>query len=101
MQLEAELAAVHEFGVDNHRIRTPMKAIEVRIVRVHAAENILRKDNKDRIDPEKWRPLIMSFREFYGLGRNLHNSRLAEFPEELFKPVKFRQAYAATAYADT
>lgn len=100
VQLEAELAAVHEFGVGNPRIRAPMKAIEVRIGRVHAAENILRKDNKDRIDPEKWRPLIMRFREFYGLGSNLHNSRLAEFPEELFKPAEFRTASAETAVAD-
>ncbi|WFU12917.1 flavin reductase family protein (plasmid) [Rhizobium sp. CB3090] len=91
VQLEAELAAVHDFGVGNPRIRSPMKAIEVRIVRVHAVESILRDDNKDRIDPEKWRPLIMSFREFYGLGGNLHHSRLSEFPEELFKPAEFRR----------
>ncbi len=45
------LPAVHDFGVGNPRIRSPMKAIEVRIVRVHAAESILREDNKDRIDP--------------------------------------------------
>lgn len=32
VQLEAEFAAVHEFGVGNPRIRAPMKAIEVRIV---------------------------------------------------------------------
>ncbi|UIJ83248.1 flavin reductase family protein [Rhizobium leguminosarum] len=92
VQLEAELSAVHDFGVGNPRIRSPMKAIEVRIVRVHAAENILREDNKDRIDPAKWRPLIMSFREFYGLGSNLHHSRLGEFPEELFKPAEFRRS---------
>jgi len=91
VQLEAELAAVHDFGVGNPRIRSPMKAIELRTVRVHAAENILREDNKDRIDPAKWRPLIMSFREFYGLGGNLHHSRLSEFPEELFKPTEFRR----------
>lgn len=92
VQLEAELAAVHEFGIGNPRIRAPMKAIEVRIVRVHVAENILRDDNKNRIDPQKWRPLIMSFREFYGLGNNLHHSRLSDFPEELFKPEEFRRA---------
>ncbi|XIA67615.1 flavin reductase family protein [Bradyrhizobium sp. TZ2] len=92
VQLECEVAAVHEFGIGNPRIRAPMKAIEVRIVRVHAATSILREENKDRIDPEKWRPLIMSFREFYGLGDNLHRSRLSEFPEELFKPVEFRRS---------
>ena len=59
IQLEAELSVVHDFGVGNPRIRSPMKAVEVRIVRVHVAENILREENKNRIDPEKWRPLIM------------------------------------------
>lgn len=92
VQMEAEVAAVHDFGVGNPRIRAPMKAFEVRIVRVHASERVLRDGNKDRIDPEKWRPLIMSFREFYGLGGNLHHSRLGEFPEELFKPAEFRKA---------
>ena len=42
----------------------------------------------DRIDPEKWRPLIMSFCQFFGLGPILHPSRLAEIPESAYRPVR-------------
>ena len=35
----------------------------------------------DRIDPDKWRPLIMSFQNFYGLRSQLHESTLAKVPE--------------------
>lgn len=95
IQLEAELAATHPFGVGNPRIRTEISAIEVRIVRVHVRQDIQAADDPDRIDPDKWRPLIMSFRQFYGLGDRLHPSRLSEFPEALFKPPAFRKPAAA------
>lgn len=91
VQLEAELNVEHPFGLGNPRIRTQISAIEVRIVRVHVARGIQMSDDPDRIDPDKWRPLIMSFRQFYGLGDNLHPSRLSAFPEELFKPPAFRK----------
>ena len=38
-----------------------------------------------RIDPDRWRPLIMSFQHFYGLGDRLHPSRLASIDEELYR----------------
>jgi hypothetical protein len=31
-------------------------------------EGILMDGAENRIDPDKWRPLIMSFCQFYGLG---------------------------------
>lgn len=86
VQMEAELNVEHRFGIGNPRIRTSISAIEVRIVRVHIDERIQMSGEADRIDPDKWRPLIMSFRQFYGLGEKLHPSRLSEFPEALFKP---------------
>lgn len=30
------------------------------------------------IDPERWRPLLMSFCRFFGMGDEVHPSRLAE-----------------------
>lgn len=53
-------------------------AIEVEVVRTHAHESILDPDHRHHIDPDRWRPLIMSFLEFYGLGGRAHPSRLAE-----------------------
>ena len=45
----------------------------------------------DRIDPRRWRPLIMSFQQFFGLGDVVHHSTLGEIPEEAYRgPVPAR-----------
>lgn len=72
VQLEASVTNVHEFEEPGW-----LAAIEVRIVRSHIEEDILMTTNKNHIDPEKWRPLIMSFTEFYGLTHKLRPSRLS------------------------
>jgi flavin reductase (DIM6/NTAB) family NADH-FMN oxidoreductase RutF len=61
-------------------------AVEVTVRRVHAAPGILATDRPNRIDPDRWRPLIMSFQHFYGLadGR-LVPSWLATVDEELYR----------------
>jgi flavin reductase (DIM6/NTAB) family NADH-FMN oxidoreductase RutF len=87
VHLEAVVEQVHEFGATNPLVRTAMKAIEVRIVRVHVDPAILVDGAPNRIDPDKWRPLIMNFRQFYTLGEMLQPSRLAEFPEDRFRPA--------------
>jgi flavin reductase (DIM6/NTAB) family NADH-FMN oxidoreductase RutF len=86
VQMEAVVEQITPFGATNPRIRTKMLAIELRITRIHAHPEILVDGNPNRIDPDKWRPLIMSFREFYGLGGRVHHSRLAGFPEDKFRP---------------
>jgi flavin reductase (DIM6/NTAB) family NADH-FMN oxidoreductase RutF len=91
VQMEAELNAEHPFGLGNSRIRTEISALEVRIVRVHAHPDIRMTSDPDRIDPDKWKPLIMSFRQFYSLGDRLQHSHLAEFPEHMFKPLAIRK----------
>lgn len=58
-------------------------SFEVRIKRVHVDESLLMREAPTRIDPDKWKPLIMSFREFYGLTAQLRPSRLAGYPEDL------------------
>jgi hypothetical protein len=35
-------------------------------------------ETRPHIDPEKWRPLIMSFCRFFGIEREVHPSRLAQ-----------------------
>ena len=92
VQLEAKVETMHAFGATNPRMRTAMCAVEVRILRAHIDQSILMDDDRDRIDPDKWRPLIMSFRQFYGVGGRLHPSRLSEFPEHLFRPTPPPQA---------
>lgn len=53
--------------------------------RVHIEESIWLAGEPNRIDPDKWRPLIMSFQEFYGLGSRLQSSTLGQIPEYLYR----------------
>ncbi|MGK5508187.1 flavin reductase family protein [Brevibacillus formosus] len=72
VQLEAIVEQVHNF-----ELPSSLKAIEVKIIRVHVDEQILMTGEENYIDPEKWSPLIMNFCEFFGLSPKLHPSRLA------------------------
>lgn len=58
---------------------------EARITRVHVHESIRLPGAKNRIDPNLWRPLIMNFQRFYGLGDEVHPSRLAGTDEEWYR----------------
>ena len=53
-------------------------AFEIHIVKLHVEQSLLTGDERPHIDPEKWRPLIMSFCRFFGVGAEIHPSRLAE-----------------------
>jgi flavin reductase (DIM6/NTAB) family NADH-FMN oxidoreductase RutF len=86
VQLEAVLEAIHPFGTRPDKAQTAF-AFEVRAVRAHVHPSILIADAENHIDPDKWRPLIMSFCHFYGLGERLWPSTLAEIPEEAYRPV--------------
>lgn len=92
VQLEARVEQVHTFGQEDDH----MKAIEMRIVRVHIEEQLLVPGTKNYIDPEKWHPLIMSFCEFFGLSGKLHPSRL----EAAFYGLPHQTSCAQPAQAD-
>lgn len=85
VQLEAVVESTHGIAEDDSRQRGNLVCIEVRIQRVHIEESILMDGEPNRIDPNKWRPLIMSFQEFYGLGPQLHASTLGQIPESLYR----------------
>ncbi len=85
VQLEAVLEAGHPLEGSNPERAGRLVAIEVRVVRVHVDERILMDGHTDRIDPDRWRPLLMSFCRFYGLGPETHPSRLAEIPESAYR----------------
>lgn len=57
-------------------------AFEVHITRLHVDEALLAPDRgegeKPHVDPERWQPLLMSFCRFFGMGGEVHPSRLAE-----------------------
>lgn len=87
IQLEAVVAAVHGIGEDSDQLRGFINLIEVRIQRVHVHPDLLVEGHANRIDPDKWSPLIMSFQKFYGLSGQVHPSRLADIPEQAYEPL--------------
>jgi flavin reductase (DIM6/NTAB) family NADH-FMN oxidoreductase RutF len=52
---------------------------EIHIVKLHVEESLLVGNGpRPHIDPLKWRPLFMTFCRFFGMGGEVHPSRLAE-----------------------
>ncbi|GEN74231.1 flavin reductase [Chryseobacterium lathyri] len=89
VQMEARLIKINLLAEDNEIQRGNIIYAELKIVRVHMEESILMDGLPNRVDPDKWRPLIMSFQQFYGLGMKLHESTLAQIPEELYRTAEF------------
>lgn len=83
--LEGVLEADHSLAADDEAQRGRLLTFEVRVTRVHVHESIRMEGHDDRIDPDRWRPLIMSFQRFYGLGDEVHPSRLASIPEQVYR----------------
>jgi flavin reductase (DIM6/NTAB) family NADH-FMN oxidoreductase RutF len=88
VHLEAVLEGSHPLAARDPARRGALVALEVRVVRVHVTDAIRLAGSADRIDPRRWRPLVMSFCEFFGLGDAVHPSRLAEIPESAYRPKR-------------
>jgi flavin reductase (DIM6/NTAB) family NADH-FMN oxidoreductase RutF len=68
---------VHDFRSFGKNVSA--NVFEVHIVKLYVDEKLLVGNGaRPHIDPVRWRPLIMSFCRFFGLGGELHPSRLAE-----------------------
>ena len=74
VQLEAVITRFNPFGAPEDYTT----AMEAQIIRAHIDESILNPEKRHHVDADKWKPLIMSFCEFYGLGEMVHSSRLAK-----------------------
>jgi len=74
VQMEGIVQDVRPFGKN-----VSANAFEVHIVRLHVEESLLVGDGpRPHIDADRWRPLLMSFCRLFGVGREVHPSRLAE-----------------------
>jgi flavin reductase (DIM6/NTAB) family NADH-FMN oxidoreductase RutF len=100
VQLEAVVENIRPFGENDLNTPFPAVAVEVRVVRVHVHESIVDAIKPNRIDPEKWRPLITSFRQFFGLGSALHPSKFGEIPEKTFAPNRLQSEPGSQDYTD-
>jgi flavin reductase (DIM6/NTAB) family NADH-FMN oxidoreductase RutF len=85
--MEAVVEAAHRVGVGKKQ------CFEVRVVRVWVHDDIRAAGSKNRIDPDRWRPLIMSFQRFYALGPELRPSRLASIPEDAYRTSDIDRAH--------
>ena len=86
VHLEAVVAGIRPFATGDPRMAIPACAVEVRIVKVHVDETLL--DGDERIDPERWHPLLMSFRALFTRGDRVAESRLATGSESAYAPWK-------------
>ena len=75
IQIECEVVDIRTVG----RPEEHSTAVEVYAVRTHVHESILKPGHRHHIDPDAYRPLLMSFLEFYGLGERPRRSTLAKF----------------------
>ena len=86
IQLEAVVAARHGVMDDDPQVAGLISAFEVRITRVHVHPSLLMGGHENRIDPAKWRPLIMNFQKLYGVSNvEVVTSRLAEIDEKTYR----------------
>ena len=80
VQMEAELVGVHEMGGGLGL------AMEVKILRTHVEDELRLAGYENRMDPDKWHPMVMSFQHLYGLApTKVTTSMLAEINEESYK----------------
>ncbi|MCL6731051.1 flavin reductase family protein [Streptomyces neyagawaensis] len=73
IQLECRVVSAHPLGGPEPYAT----AFEVEVLRAHVEEDLVI-PGTHYVDPLGWDPLIMKFCEFFGGGRNVHPSRLAE-----------------------
>jgi hypothetical protein len=84
VQMEVAVEAVHGLAEGDIDQRGRIVTFELLIKRIFIQKSILMDGNPNRVDPDKWKPLIMSFQQFYSLGEKVQYSTLAEIPESLY-----------------
>lgn len=102
VQLEAKVEATHPLAEDEPGFRGKVLVFETRVQRVHLEDSILADEDKHRIDPDKWHPLLMSFQHFYGIRpTKLWDSELAQIPESMYRSPDIDRARQARPSADS
>lgn len=64
-------------------VTDPAEAVEIAITRVR--ESLGLTGHADRIDPERWEPLILSSQRFFTLGDEAMPSRLNSIDEDWYR----------------
>jgi flavin reductase (DIM6/NTAB) family NADH-FMN oxidoreductase RutF len=95
VQMEVIVENLHGLAQEDEQLKGRLLLIELRVQRVFLESSIQMDGNPNRVDPDKWRPLIMSFQKFYGLGDQIHSSALSSIPEHLYRSPDVDKAKAA------
>ncbi len=83
MQMEAE--SVEKYDV----LGGFLNVIQVKILRTHVIDQLRMRGHENRIDPDAWHPMIMSFQHLYGLrSGKMEDSKLAKIDEEHYRLPK-------------
>ena len=85
VQMEAEVMGTTELMQEDPDRAGAFLAIEVKVVRTHVLNELRLPGHSNRIDPDRWRPMIMSFQEMYGLAPRKTASKLAAINEEKYR----------------
>jgi len=99
VQMEAVVEAVHGLAEGDEDQRGRIVTFELLIKKVYLERSILMEGNNKQVDPDKWKPLIMSFQQFYTLGNKVHESTLAEIPERMYNSPDWEKALSAEYFA--
>lgn len=92
VQMECELAASHGLLGDVPAMAGALVVLELKVLRVHVLERLRLPGYENRIDPDQWRPMIMSFQHLYGLREGkVAPSQLAKIDEELYRVPRQNQ----------
>ncbi|MCJ1319547.1 hypothetical protein MMC15_004883 [Xylographa vitiligo] len=93
VQMEAQLVAVHEMMRDIEGRQGAVLGVELRVLRVWVEDELRAEGKENRIDSDKWKPMMMSFQDMYGLGVGRKVvSRLAETDEEKYRALTVGEA---------
>ena len=83
VQMEAEMMGQYEV------LGGAILVIEVKVLRTYVLDELRLQGHSNRVNPDAWKPMIMSFQHLYGLrGGRLEDSRLAAIEEELYRIPK-------------
>ncbi|KAI1862003.1 uncharacterized protein JN550_010634 [Neoarthrinium moseri] len=88
VQMECQLLQVTNLRPDLPDRCGIIVAVEVRVLRTHVSNTLRMDGHENRIDPDRWKPLIMSFQQFYGLKDDkIGPSVLGHIPEEEYRKL--------------
>lgn len=87
VQMECQLVDSYPLLKDVEGQSGALVVIELKVLLTWVRHELRMSGYENRIDPDKWRPTIMSFQELYGLaGTKAGVSQLAKIDEEKYRP---------------